>query len=413
MRISILQTLLLGATVSLPLETIAAPCKRSITRIFDHYILTQIIGKETSQSLHAREADPGFPFIPIPFPKPIIPPFVPKPITPISPVIVPVPPKPVVPAPPKPVEPAPPKPVEPAPPKPITPPPPKPVDPAPPKPQDPILQCKRAPGDACDSESLKFAKEDDEKIRVKGRDSQAALIQKQRSNDPRDVNRPSVSSNYDHQVYDDAPAPISEADCAFLREAPIDVPYSTTEKWRLSTIRNKDNQNPAMENIILQTYERKEDRAIVIFDSRNREKDLAPEQDRLRWSDMVMYNLKNSFDDPSDLRYMVRNTIDQGESAAKTQALIETAIMRTKGDRTKVNVIRSDPKAPGITENELSAYQLVAGSDHCDRVLKMLTDFPETMRNVRIESLSVSTSDTAKAGDEYSIVIKFIKVAEP
>lgn len=40
----------------------------------------------------------------------------------------------------------------------------------------------------------------------------------------------------------------------------------------------------------------------------------------------------------------------------------------------------------------------------------MLKDYPITMKNVRIELLSVTTPATRDATDEYNIVIKFTKV---
>jgi hypothetical protein len=156
---------------------------------------------------------------------------------------------------------------------------------------------------------------------------------------------------------------------------------------------------------------------MVIVDSRNKENDLAAAKDKALWSDMVMFDLKKAFNSdkikPDELRYMVRSSIQGGSSAERTQGYIEAAITRTGSDRAKSNTFRSDPEAPGILPDEIAAYQLLAGSDHVHRVLLMLKDYPTTMKNVRVESLSVTTPDTEGADDLYNIVIKFTKVDNP
>lgn len=378
----------------------------------------QKLGREIrclSQSLQPRAATPGFPFLPIPLPKPVVLPDIFRPITPINPVAFPPVPKPVAPVPPKPVEPvepAPPKPVEPAPLKPIDPALPKPVEPDVPKPQEHTFQCKRVPGGAC-SNIAPFEDPGLEIFRFKGSSSQAALVAAQRSDVVRDVDRPSVSTNYVYQSYKETP-PIDEEEAKFLVQDPVNIHYTTESKWTKSFIHNKDNQNPKTDNMILTTYQDKEQRGMIIEDSRNKENDLAPPQDMLRWSDMVMFNLRDTFgEEAPTLHYMIQNNIAGGSSAAVTQHLIENAIKRTHGDRTKVNTFRSDPDAPGITSDELAAYQLIAGSDHADRVLKMLADYPATMKNVRIERFDVATTDTVGATDEYVLIIKFTKVDNP
>jgi hypothetical protein len=132
---------------------------------------------------------------------------------------------------------------------------------------------------------------------------------------------------------------------------------------------------------------------------------------------MVMFNLKQAFRTakikPNELRYIIRSNIDSSSSASKTQGYIEEAIKRIKGDRAGVNTFRSDPAAPGVLPDEVAAYQLLAGSDHVHRVLLMLNDFPSTMKNVRVESLSVTTPATEGADDVYNIVIKFTKLDAP
>jgi hypothetical protein len=130
-----------------------------------------------------------------------------------------------------------------------------------------------------------------------------------------------------------------------------------------------------------------------------------------------MFDLKQAFRTakikPNELRYIIRSNIDSSSSASKTQGYIEEAIKRIKGDRAGVNTFRSDPAAPSVLPDEVAAYQLLAGSDHVHQVLLMLNDFPSTMKNVRVESLSVTTPATKGADDVYNIVIKFTKLDAP
>jgi len=197
--------------------------------------------------------------------------------------------------------------------------------------------------------------------------------------------------------------------------------------WTHSIIQNKekDRKTDKLDRNILDTYENAGDGTMIINDSRNQENDdllkgpndgSFPKGGSLPWSDMVMHNWKAAAKkgkvNPNSLKYMIRNGIGSGSSADETQELIDAAIDLMKGDRTKVNTFRGDPKASGVTENELAAYRTIAGSPHAHRVIKMLADYPETMPNVRVESFSVTTSETEAADEEYNIVIKFTHAVE-
>jgi len=244
------------------------------------------------------------------------------------------------------------------------------------------------------------------------------LLETQRANPlPQDINRATVSTKYEHVLFDERPSPISPDETGFLGQDGLQLSFSTEKTWVMSTTRNQAGVNPKLDNIILETYTSPKDRGIVIMDSRNKENDYSAPQDKLPWSDMAMFDIKTAFQEakvkPDELRYMIRGNIDTGSSAEKTAECIEGAIVRTAGDRAKVNTFRSDPNAPGVTTNELAAYQLLAGSDHVHRVLLMLKDYPTTMRNVRIESLGVTTPATKDATDEYNIIIKFVKIENP
>jgi hypothetical protein len=356
------------------------------------------------QRLVIREAGPAI--IPvIPIPKPVVP------------IIVPLP-KPIVPVAPKPITP---KPTTPKPIKPV-PPPFKPHEPAQPNPNS-GLRCKRTPGDAC-SNVTPFDDRKLKSIRTKGRDAQASLLATQKANPvAQDIDRAAMPTEYDRIVVRKHSPPIESDKIGFLGQNDVQVSFSMEKTWTMSTIRNQAGRNPKIDDnileyfTVLESFISPQDRGIVITDSNNKGNETAAAQDRLRWSDMAMFDVKDAFRtakiDPSDLEYIILKSIHDGLSAAKTQEFIGAAIKRMAGDRGSVNTFRSDPDAPGITTDEIAAYQLLAGSDHVHRVLLMLKDYPTSMKNVRIESLSVTTPATRDATDEYNIVIKLAKVENP
>ena len=371
-------------------------------------------GKCSRRALAVRDANPEIPIIP---PEPVVPkpvvPVAPKPIAPGAPEAPGHMPE-INPNPPKPQEPAPqpPKPQEPAPQ------PPKPQPAPQPKPGEPAPVCKRSPGGDCsDVKVTPFQDKYIDGIRGKGADSQAALEKAQKADPLKDVERDPVSKNYQGQGKDDEAPYIydGEAKDFWLNKQFPEIEYSENVDWRTSTIRNQGvDISGHTDNVILSTYERPQVGTMIIADSKNAEKDaLKGKPEQLRWSDMVMNNwVKASKDEgnenPDKLKYMIRNNIQDGDSAQQTQTAINAAILRTKGDGTAMQTFRSDPKKAG--DDELAAYQLIAGTAHGDRVLKMLADYPKTMKNVRIESFSVFTPKTQPGPGEYAIVIKFYKV---
>ncbi|CAN9322620.1 unnamed protein product [Alternaria alternata] len=130
-----------------------------------------------------------------------------------------------------------------------------------------------------------------------------------------------------------------------------------------------------------------------------------------------MFDLKQAFGEANvklnELQYIIQSNIQAGSSASKTQGYIEEAIKQINSDRSRVSTFQSDPAAPGILPDEVAGYQLLAGSDHVHRVLLMLNDYPSTIKNVRVESLSVTTPATVGADEAYNIIIKFTKLNTP
>ncbi|USP75888.1 hypothetical protein yc1106_03162 [Curvularia clavata] len=337
------------------------------------------------------ELGPAIPPI-FPIPKPVVPVINPFPITP-----KPITPKPITP-----------KPVSP---KPISP---KPAEPA--QPPGSALQCKRAPGDPCTNVAT-FGTPELEGIRNKGRIVQADLLVTQRANPPaQDVDRADLARQYTHDHTDRQALPLPTDETGFLTANNPPVPHSLQNDWYSYTTTNLQGSGGKLPQPILRTHMNPKDRVMIVAESFNGEHDLL-KSGKMRWSDMAMYDLKEAFKtggvNPDELKYMVRHNIEGGGSASNTRNYIEKAIEITQGDRANVNTFRSDPYAPGITPQELAAYQLLAGSDHVHRVLLMLKDYPATMKNVRVESLRVYTPDTPGTDDGYHIVIMFTRVDNP
>lgn len=368
----------------------------------------------------ARSAKAGLPIIPI-LPKPIIPP---KPIYPIPQPVVPKPVEPVAPpVQPKPVDPAPapepPKPVDPAPA------PPKPVDPAPqpPRPQDPKPDdaseiCKRAGGDPVSGSKCPFPISDADILlfRDKGARDLSALEQVQKGPSPKDKTIDFPGANY--QWEQNLQKPDFESDeIQFLLDGKIKAPNPTTiTDWTSSQIRNPQHINDAPDRWILESAQSVQEKFLVIRESRGQQFDKAPEGQRAAWSDMTMHTWKQACSgriSPDSLKYILRENILAGDSAKRTRMLIDNAIQRVNGNPAQVNVFRSGTTGTTVLADERMAFEILAGSDHVNRVLRMLADYPQTMKNVRIESLSVTTSATETADNAYNILIKLTKVESP
>lgn len=246
------------------------------------------------------------------------------------------------------------------------------------------------------------------------------LIAAQKATPLRDFDRgpKSVDNSYETQLDKGQNGPIDPDEVEFLQK--VEIPY-VHEDWIRTVVKNKPGVNPKGDNNILVTSQDSKNGGIIIHDSRNKENDLLPKEDKLPWSDMVMNNWKKSClgtkeDDsvsPDSLKFLIQDDIATGASALNTRRFIEAAIERKNGNPEQVNVFRSDPNAPGMTAGEMAGCQLLAGSDHVHRVNWMLKDYPATMKNIRIESLHVTTYHTVGAENTWFIVIKFMKVAEP
>jgi hypothetical protein len=78
----------------------------------------------------------------------------------------------------------------------------------------------------------------------------------------------------------------------------------------------------------------------------------------------------------------------------------------------KVNTFCSGV-VPGPLPAEITGFEILSGSNHVNRVHRMLADYPAIMQNVRIESLTVTTIHTDSAENAYNILIKLTKVATP
>jgi hypothetical protein len=384
MRIGRFQLLLLATSASIPQAVLAAPCKFEILPVCSSYNGLHAPGPDRAcfnKNLAIRNADPGI--IPI-LPKPIVPkPIIPKPIIP----------RPIVPAP-------------------------KPVD------ASPGLTCKRGAGEVC-SNIPDFGDELVDGLKKKGITRQEDLIKAQKAETPSDVNTPvrDVASKYDVNTQERGvgSVPVSDSETTWLGQDGLAV-VKRSDTWTQTRIKNKPEDKPrqGLEDLILKTQSDPHQGTMVILNSEGKRNDVLPGEpgvEKPSWSDMAMYSWRSTCAganvNPDSLQYIFRNSIEKGDSATNTKKVIDAAIERTGGDRGKSNTFRGDPSANGITNDEIAGYQALAGTAHGAGVLRMLQDYPETMKNMRIGSFRVATDDTAGAGEEYHILIELVKVATP
>jgi hypothetical protein len=202
--------------------------------------------------------------------------------------------------------------------------------------------------------------------------------------------------------------PLEEEATALLKEKNIE--FATGHTWIRTGIRDPVNINDKPEGDVLDTFASMKDRALVIRDSRNIENDKAT-KNRLQWSDLTMASWKRACGteaQPDTLKYIFRENIAGGTSAQRTQALIDAAVAKAEMDPVKVNVIRSG-MVSGPLPAEITAFEILSGADHVNRVHRVMQDYPSTMKNLRIESLTMTTSCTTVADNEYNILITLAK----
>jgi hypothetical protein len=368
-----------------------------------------------------------------------IPKIIPKPIipAPLDPLPLPLPvPKPLDPLPlpiPKPQDPLPlpePKPQGADPvlaPKPDDPPPllaPKPEDPAPPpapKPQDPVSPpvapqdiepdevalCKRS---GCDLTPAIITK-----VKDNGAKLQKELDEAMGKSDQDVGSKIEVTNVYDRP--DDVP----------LKELPVEAPSqgmpwitrvsqikNEPEGWLISIVKNKPEDLTAAgmaprKPILVTKQKPGKEGAIIISESFNKQQDLfhldpSTGKKPMRWSDMVMDNWRvSSGAGVQDLRYIFRNNIEEADeefNIPSTPKLIDEALkVRGKGGIDKdEDLFLNFPKASIGADKD--AYNILAGSLHVDRVLKMLNDHRRELGDLNIESIAVVKQD-----EEYNLAI--------
>ncbi|KAF2004677.1 hypothetical protein P154DRAFT_571887 [Amniculicola lignicola CBS 123094] len=377
MRFSTSNAILLAALIGAPLQALPLPCP-------DGHCL--------KQTLSLRDPSPGIPFIKPP--KPIVP--VPRPFNQIQPG------------------------------KPYKRPPvlePKPGKPAQQKPESPpVPKCKRT-GECSVSEppaapAPPASGFDDasEAVRARGQQSQQTLDDTHRTSPPRpDAQREPISKSYD--IEDDFNPPYTQdEDAIFLEQLIPNFKYNSFDDWRQTLVSNKGAKKNAKEDEkpyldMLETYDLAEIRTMVIAQSKNKELKAVEGDPPLRWSDMVMEIWRTAATkaniNPSELRFMVRDNIRTQNRA--TEKAIDDSIAKVTANG------RGDPKAMQTyrrdsTGDELAAYQLIAGTPHGDRVLRMLGDFHTELRNLNIQAFHVfrpTTINGPRQSKEYAIVIQF------
>jgi hypothetical protein len=156
--------------------------------------------------------------------------------------------------------------------------------------------------------------------------------------------------------------------------------------WTYTDITN----SPGGETI-LDTHVNPATRSLVIKQSYNAERDILRNHGQaVKWSDMVMatWNEATSWTSgavlPHQLRTIVRDTIVTEEA----QGAMHNAFKMVHGrDMQPQDELDLNADSPDLVEK--AAYDSLSGTVHVDRVIKMLADYPATMRNVRIQSVKI------------------------
>lgn len=296
-------------------------------------------------------------------------------------------------------------PVIPTVPKPAPKPEPKP-DPKPVPDPVPVAVCKRA--GECTTPFAKDSKE--EVLRDRGQQSQAtldAIIAA--SPPPADKALVSIEGRYVNEIDDDDFPFLVKGDQNFFETIP-GAPKKNDKSWQRQevTIEGLKGPNGESNPMVLETYGSKDMQTMLISSSRNRELDPNPS---LRWSEMVMKHWDTfTGGNVRDLRFMVRNNIDTDRAGPKmdTRSATDLAVTRAGqngADTTTVQTFRR------VSEGEEKInYQLIAGTPHGDRVLKMLGDYHGRMGNLNIAAFHVYTpgmKNGPNGGREYAIIIEF------
>jgi hypothetical protein len=213
-----------------------------------------------------------------------------------------------------------------------------------------------------------------------------------------------TQAGYIGQHIDDSP-PFEPGDKRSGYLGPFGLRFD--EKWVHDDIRH-----PGQDNIlyrpILETFESKDQRAIVVKNSWAKEDD---PNGVLRWSDMTMSNWRNAAGDGvKDLKFIVRDNIQMITTVASdgtklnTVKAIDEAFTRMKTPNSQTLVLTLNRSAGH--EDELAAFKLMAAQTHVARVYQMLKDFRNVLGDLDIAKLHLTTEHNLVTPDQYNIVIE-------
>jgi hypothetical protein len=266
--------------------------------------------------------------------------------------------------------------------------------------------CRRA--GECSSPLAKDSKE--ETLRAKGEQSQKSLDDVIAASPPQaDKDLVPIKEHYDsHKDLNDPPY-FDEPDYNFIRIIPEGPQIIETGWVRQDVVmKGAKSENGLSPPMVLETYGSSEMKSMVISESKNKELDPKP---ALRWSDMVMDHWKTvAGSNAKDLHYMIRSNIrtDRTTSDMDMMSAVDLAVARAGTKGADVSTVKTFRR---ISEgDEKINYQLIAGTTHGDRVLKMLGDYHGGMGNLNIAAFHVykpGMRDGPNGGTEYAIIIEF------
>jgi hypothetical protein len=181
---------------------------------------------------------------------------------------------------------------------------------------------------------------------------------------------------------------------------------NTPDGWTKSTIANKPEDFQKAGELprppFLITFQNPDTGSIAITHSYNKEEDLFRDENAnlgkkaIRWSDMIMDNWRTTADTKvQDLKYIFRDNIQDPNDDVEitTKELIDDALKVVGKGGNDPNEAVATSFNKNTKGEEKNGYDILAGSDHVDRVLKMLADNHNELGGLNVVVITVVKQD--------------------
>ncbi|KAF1987328.1 hypothetical protein K402DRAFT_420547 [Aulographum hederae CBS 113979] len=168
-------------------------------------------------------------------------------------------------------------------------------------------------------------------------------------------------------------------------------------------------KNPQTDLPILETYESKDQKAVIVKNSWGKSEDPNP---ALSWTAMTMSNWRAaSGDGVKDLKFIVRdnvqsvNTVSSEGITLNSVNAINQAFTRMDAPKQDTLELSLDRNSPNV--NEIAAFELMAAQTHVARVYQMLKDYRSELGNLDIAKLHLQTNkQNPSTVAQYNIIIE-------